>query len=55
MRSVFPAWAGAGLLPAGASAAAGGQVMYRSGQSLQPVFEGLEENPDGSYTTGSGI
>ena len=29
--------------------------MYRSGQSVPSVFEGLEENPDGSYTTGSGI
>ncbi len=27
-----------------------GQVMYRSGQSVQPVYEGFEENPDGSYT-----
>ena len=55
MRSVFLAWAGAGLLLASASAAARGQVMYWSGQSVQPVFEGLGENPDGGYTTGSGI
>jgi len=24
--------------------------MYRSGQSVQPVYEGFEENPDGGYT-----
>ncbi|MDE0083763.1 MAG: hypothetical protein OXT72_14045 [Gammaproteobacteria bacterium] len=50
MRSVFLAWAVGGLLLASAPAAVQGQVMYRSGQSVQPVFEGREENPDGSYT-----
>ena len=50
MRSIFLAWAGAWLLLASAAAAGRAQVMYRSGQSVQPVFEGREENPDGSYT-----
>ena len=50
MRSVFFALAGAGLLLANAPGAVRGQVMYLSGQSVQPVFEGREENPDGSYT-----
>ncbi len=26
------------------------QVLYRSGQSIQPIFEGFEKNPDGSFT-----
>jgi hypothetical protein len=26
------------------------QTMYRSGQSVQPVYEGWERNPDGTYT-----
>jgi hypothetical protein len=26
------------------------QIMHRFGQSIQPVFEGFEQNPDGSYT-----
>ena len=50
MRSVFLAWTVAGFLLASAPAAVMGQVIYRSGQTVQPVFEGREENPDGSYT-----
>jgi hypothetical protein len=26
------------------------QVLHRYGQSIQPIFEGFESNPDGSYT-----
>ncbi len=26
------------------------QVLHRYGQSIQPIFEGFETNPDGSYT-----
>ena len=29
---------------------ASAQMLYRFGQSLQPVYEGFEKNPDGSYT-----
>ena len=32
-----------------ASAATAAAQTYRSGQNLQPVFEGWEENPDGSF------
>ncbi len=32
------------------SGIAAAQVLYRSGQSIQPIFEGFEKNPDGSYT-----
>jgi len=36
------------LMSSGGIAAA--QVLYRSGQSVQPIFEGFERNPDGSRT-----
>ena len=26
------------------------QILHRFGQSMQPIFEGFERNPDGSYT-----
>ena len=32
------------------SGIAAAQVLYRSGQSVQPIFEGFERNPDGSRT-----
>ncbi len=32
------------------SGIAAAQVLYRSGQSIQPIFEGFERNPDGSRT-----
>jgi len=41
------------LLPAllmSSSGIGAAQVLYRSGQSVQPIFEGFEMNPDGSYT-----
>ena len=34
----------------GVSEGGSAQVLHRSGQSIQPVFEGFEKNPDGSYT-----
>jgi hypothetical protein len=38
------------VLLVGSSGIAAAQVLYRSGQSVQPIFEGFEKNPDGSYT-----
>jgi hypothetical protein len=38
--------AAAAILIAGS---AGAQVQYASGQNVAPVFEGWEQNPDGSY------
>jgi len=35
------------LLVGGQTAA---QVLHRYGQSIQPIFEGFEKNPDGTYT-----
>ena len=33
-----------------ASGAAVAQVLYLSGQGIQPIYEGFEENPDGTFT-----
>ena len=38
------------LLLMSSSGIAAAQVLYRSGQSVQPIFEGFERNPDGSRT-----
>lgn len=52
MRRIF----GAEILPcllalvAGVAPLSEAQILYRSGQGVQPVYEGFEQNPDGSYT-----
>src|SRR5688572_21787488 len=33
-----------------AALGASGQITYSSGQNVAPVFEGWEENPDGTFT-----
>ena len=38
------------VLLVSSSGIAAAQVLYRSGQSVQPIFEGFERNPDGSRT-----
>ena len=32
------------------SGVATAQILHRFGQSIQPIFEGFEKNPDGSFT-----
>lgn len=52
-RTVWRAAAAAALL-FGVAAGAGGlgaaQTLHRTGQSVQPVYEGWSPNPDGTYT-----
>ena len=49
MRSIIWGLGAVGLL-LGAWTGAAAQTLYRSGQSVQPVFEGWESNPDGTFT-----
>ena len=42
-------WLGAAVVGIGCAAGAGAQTQFDRGQNVQPVFEGWEENADGSF------
>ena len=50
VRSIFSALALTGLSLATAPQGTQSQVMYLSGQAVQPTYEGYDRNPDGSHT-----